>query len=307
MLGGRGVVGRETLRALTARGVDARGVGRRPAKVPGARWATADLLDAADAVAVLRGSDVAYLTVGLPYSARVWSEQWPTIVQKRDQSCNRKRHPPGVFRQRLRLRPCRWTDDRAYADQSVQPKGEVRATALESLAEAAARQHLSYTVARSADFYGPGATTSVFNTFALDRIAAAKRGTWLFDADQPHSLTYTPDIGNALAFIGCNPQAHDTVWHLPTAAARTGRQLVQSASGEADAPVKVMGRTSMRADALFSTAARETLEMAYQYTAPYIFDSKVLETEFGVSPTPLPVGISQSVPPLRGSAVHELR
>lgn len=69
------------------------------------------------------------------------------------------------------------------------------------------------TVGRSADFYGPGAGTSVFNTFVLDRLAAGRKGTWLYDADQPHSLTCTPDIGAALVVLGTAAQARGRTWH----------------------------------------------------------------------------------------------
>ena len=51
----------------------------------------------------------------------------------------------------------------------------------------------------------------------------------------------------------------------------------------------------MRVGALFSSAARETLEMAYQYTAPYEFDSTAFERTFGVTPTPYAEGIAESL------------
>lgn len=171
-------------------------------------------------------------------------------------------------------------------------KGQVRAAALRTLADASARG-LTVTTARSADFYGPGAATSVFNTFALNRIAAGNDGTWLVDADQPHSLSYTPDLGNALAILGSAHAARGGVWHLPTSAL-TGREYIALAAGPR-ARTRVMGRSTMRIGALFSTAARETLEMAYQYTAPYVLDSRPFEATFGVDPTPVAEGIEASL------------
>ena len=55
-----------------------------------------------------------------------------------------------------------------------------------------------------------------------------------------------------------------------------------------------MSTGTMRFGALFSSAARETLEMAYQYTAPYEFDSSAFERTFGVAPTPYAEGIAAS-------------
>jgi len=51
----------------------------------------------------------------------------------------------------------------------------------------------------------------------------------------------------------------------------------------------------MRVGSLFSGAARETLELAYQYTAPYDFDSTAFEHTFGVTPTPYAEGIAASL------------
>ncbi|MDR1988794.1 MAG: hypothetical protein LBQ09_01030 [Acidobacteriaceae bacterium] len=160
-------------------------------------------------------------------------------------------------------------------------KGHLRAATLRTLDEASARG-LVVTIGRSADFYGPGASTSVLNTLALDKIAAGKPGTWLFDADQPHSLTYTPDIGHALAILGTAPEARGRTWHLPTAPALTGRQYLELAAGPG-ARVNVMGSMMMRIGALVNRDARELLEMAYQYTAPYLFDSSAFETTFGIA------------------------
>ena len=43
--------------------------------------------------------------------------------------------------------------------------------------------------------------------------------------------------------------------------------------------------------ALFAPLARESLEMGYQYTAPHIFDSSLIESTFGLAPTPYREGI----------------
>ena len=70
VLGGNGVSGRETVRALIERGERVTSVGRRAASIGGAASAQADLLNPADVRRVLADADVAYFTVGLPYSLR---------------------------------------------------------------------------------------------------------------------------------------------------------------------------------------------------------------------------------------------
>ncbi|MEV7232086.1 NAD-dependent epimerase/dehydratase family protein [Polymorphospora sp. NPDC051019] len=293
ILGGNGVIGHQAVRALVARGERPISVGRRPATTDGARSVTADLLDAADVSRVLDGAHVAYFTVGLPYSTRVWAQQWPTILRNTvDAALEHDTHL--VYLDNVYAYG--QVDGPMTEQTPINPrskKGEVRAAALRTLDDASARG-LTVTIGRSADFYGPAASTSVFNTFALDKIAAGNTGTWLFDADQPHSLTYTPDIGKALAILGTAPEARGRTWHLPTAPALTGRQYIDLAAGPG-ARTNVMGRTTMRIGALFNPAARETLEMAYQYTAPYTLDSQAFETAFGITATPTAQGIATSL------------
>src|SRR5690606_12429935 len=122
-----------------------------------------------------------------------------------------------------------------------------------------------------------------FNRMAVDNVVRGKRPVWLFDASKPHSMTYTPDIGRALAVIGTDERAAGKTWHLPTAApARTGRQYVQLLGG---GEVKVMSVAMMRVGGIFMPIARETIELAYQNTEDYVFDSSAFEEAFGVTPT----------------------
>lgn len=295
VLGGNGVAGRETVRALVDRGLRTSSVGRKPSTMHGARSITADLLIARDVHRALRDAEVAYLTAGLPYSTRIWQTQWPVIVRNTiDAAVENGTHL--VYLDNVyAYGPVSGAMTESTPINPTSRKGEVRAAALRALEEAAARG-LVVTIGRSADFYGPGATTSAFNTYALDRIARGKAGTWFFDADQPHSLTYTPDIGNALAVLGTTPQAHGRTWHLPTAPALTGHDYLELADGSGQR-TKVMSLTSMRLGALFNANARETLEMAYQYTAPYLLDSTTFQSAFNVSPTSPAEGIKNSLSP----------
>ncbi|NAZ76385.1 NAD-dependent epimerase/dehydratase family protein [Kineococcus sp. T13] len=293
VLGGGGVVGRETVRALLARGHRTTSVGRRPSTVDGVRSVVADLLVGADVARALEGAEVAYLVAGLPYSSRTWAAQWPVIVRNTAEAALAQGthlvHLDNVYAYGRVDGPM--TEDAPIAPSSR--KGRVRAAALDVLGAAAARG-LAVTIGRSSDFYGPGASTSAFNTFVLDRVAAGRRGTWLLDADQPHSLTYTPDVGEALVVLGTAPEARGRTWHLPTAPALTGRAYVQLAAGPG-APTAVMSPATLRLGALFSTAARETLEMGYQYTAPHVLDSTAFETAFGTAPTPVAEGVAAAL------------
>lgn len=294
VLGANGVVGRETIAALRARGLAVTAVARSRGELDGVTPVVADLRDAASAANALTGADVAYLTVGLPYTTRAWRRDWPAIMRNTIDAClvhgTRLVYFDNVYAYGT-------TDAPMTESTPIRPssrKGSVRASLLRML-DTAAREHgLEVTIGRSADFYGPGASTSAFNTFVIDKVAEGKPPVWLFDAHQPHSMTYTPDIGEALAVLGTDERARGTVWHLPTAPALTGAEYLELATGGA-LPHKTMSAGTMRMGALFVGAARESLEMAYQYTAPYVFDSSAFETSFGIAPTPYRDGIDAAL------------
>lgn len=299
VLGGNGVVGRETISALASKGISAASVSRKGTANPHGEVIRADLIERGDTNRALNGADVAYLVVGLKYSLPVWKKQWPVIVANVIEAC-RENDTRLVFL------------DNVYAygrvsgpmteKTPIHPssgKGQVRA---ELLAQFAAAQDagLEVTIARSADFYGPGASLSVFNGMVLDAIVAGKPPTWMLNATLPHSMTYTPDIGEAMAILGTDPRAAGGVWHVPTAPALTGEDYIAMATGKPGA-YKVMSMGMLRMGGLFMPIAREALELSYQNTEPYIFDSAAFETTFGVSPTPYSEGIARALQQARHS------
>lgn len=295
-LGSNGVVGRETIAALRAGDQDVRAVSRTPSAppAPGLTHIAADLRDAASTRRALEGADVAYLTVGLPYSTRVWRRDWPVIVQNVIDGCLAGGTHLVYFDNVYAYGRTEAPMTESTPIRPTSRKGEIRAELLHELDAARDGRGLEVTVGRAADFYGPGATTSAFNMFAIDRAAAGKPPMWLFDSTLPHSMTYTPDIGAALAVLGTDDRARGRTWHLPTARPLTGEQYLALVAGDR-LPHRTMSFGTMRFGALFASAARETLEMAYQYNAPYVFDSTAFERTFGVSPTPYADGIARSL------------
>ncbi len=294
VLGANGTIGRETIAALRARGETVSAVARSVRESAGVTSVAADLRDEPSTVNALRGADVVYLTVGVPYSTKVWRRDWPLIMQNTIEAClahdARLVYLDNVYAYGA-------TDGPMTESTPIRPssrKGAVRASLLRTLDAATRERGLDATVGRSADFYGPGASTSVFNALAIDKVAAGRSPVWLFDAHQPHSMTYTPDIGAALAVLGTDDRARGQVWHLPTGPALTGADYLELLTDGAVDP-KAMSAATMRLGALFVGEVRETLEMAYQYTAPYVFDSSAFETTFGMAPTPYRDGIAAAL------------
>ena len=295
---GNGVVGRETTNALREAGHQVAVVTRTAGQAaPGVTSVAADLRDAASATRALEAADVAYLTVGLPYRTKVWRTEWPTVLGNTIEACIASGVHLVYFDNVYVYGRVDGPMTEATPIRPSSTKGEIRAGLLRML-DAGRQRGLEYTVGRSADFYGPGATTSVFNAMALDKVAAGQDPTWLLDSGQPHSMTYTPDIGAALTILGTDALARGGVWHLPTAPARTGDDYLAMAT-ERKLRHRVMSMATLRFGALFISSAREAIELSYQNTSPYLFDSTRFETTFGVTPTPYSEGIARSLQAIR--------
>ena len=290
---GNGVVGRETTNALREAGHQVAVVTRTPTQRPGITSVAADLRDAASANRALEAADVAYLTVGLPYRTKVWRNDWPTLLSNTIEACIASGVHLVYFDNVYAYGRVDGPMTEATPIRPSSTKGEIRAGLLRML-DAGKQRGLDYTIGRSADFYGPGATTSVFNAMALDKVAAGQDPTWLLDSGQPHSMTYTPDIGSALAVLGTDARARGGVWHLPTAPALTGDDYLAMAT-ERKLRHRVMSMATLRFGALFVSSAREAIELSYQSTSPYVFDSTRFETTFGVAPTPYAEGIARTL------------
>lgn len=293
IFGGNGIVGRELASTLITADHEVTSVGRTPSRIPRVASVIADVGDAASVHRAMKGADVAYLAVGLPYKIRVWQREWPKVMGNTIDAA--LAHGPhlvfvdNVYAYGRVNGPMTETTPIA----PVSRKGRVRAQLLDMI-DAASHNGLVCTIARSADFYGPGASTGAFNSMAIDRLVEGKEPIWLLDATLPHSMTYTPDIGRALAVLGTDARGFGRTWHLPTAPALTGQEYLAMATGGA-MPHRTMSLATMRAGAVFSSIARESLEMSYQNREPYVFDSSLFESTFGMSPTPYADGIARSV------------
>lgn len=306
ILGAGGVIGRELSIQLARQGRRIRQVGRHPIVVqPGDELKTADLTNAEAAFAAVAGSEVVYLVAGLTYSTSVWQARWPLVMRNVINACVRHHarlvfmdnvyaygRVDGLMQETTPFNPC-------------SKKGEVRAAIVTTLLESMRRGEVQALIARSADFYGPGANFSLLASILFSRLRAGKSPQWLGDPDAVHTFTFTPDIGRALVALGSTPTAFGQTWHIPTARdlgqalrreAVTGRALTQLACSIADQPVRlqVVPRWLLMAMGWFAPVLRENNEMLYQLEHPYRFDSSKAEQALGWQATPYREGLSQT-------------
>ena len=302
ILGAGGVVGHELSLQLARAGRRIRQVSRHPAAVcAGDELVTTDLTDAWATAAGVAGSEVVYLVAGLAYNAAIWQAQWPIVMRNVIDACARHGARLVFF-------------DNVYAygrvdgvmteDTSFNPcsrKGYVRAVIATTLLESMRRGEVQALIARSADFYGPGANLSLLASVLFSRLRAGKAPQWIGNPEAVHTFTFTPDAGRALAALGQSPAAFGQTWHLPTARdlgseAVTGKALTRVACTLAGQPdrLQVAPRWLLTVMGLFVPMLRENDEMLYQFAHDYRFDSSKVEKALGWRATSYGEGLAQT-------------
>lgn len=297
ILGAGGAIGTELAKALPEYTDQIRLVSRRPQRVnPGDELFTADLMDAEAVEQAVAGSEIAYLTVGLPYSTSIWRLRWPVVMENTIRACL-KHQTKLVFFDNIYMYDGKQLNP-ITEDLPVKPpskKGAVRAAIAEQLWQAIRNKGLQACFARAADFYGPGIDqTSVLTETVFKPLSQGKTANWPGNPDYKHSFTYTPDAGKATALLGNSPEAYGQVWHLPTAPdPYTGHEWVEQIAKAFNTKAKVRGmsRTMARIIGILVPVIGEMAEMLYQYEQDYVFDSGKFEAQFGVSATPYETGI----------------
>lgn len=177
-------------------------------------------------------------------------------------------------------------------------KGRVRATLESAALEAHERGELPVAIVRASDFYGPGVAESALGARFLNALLSGKSPMLFGSGDHPHSYTYVPDFADALVAVGTadDESVYGRSWIAPTAPPVTRSEL-QSALRTLGHPCSIgmMGVGMTRFAGLFVPAAREMVEMMYEFDRPFTVDSSETETRFALPPTPVPVGLEQTL------------
>jgi len=249
-------------------------------------------------VHAVQGSEVVYLTVGLPYNINTWQSQWPIVVQNVIDAC-KKQNARLVFFDNVYAygRVNGWMTENVALNPSSK-KGEVRKKIADMLMEEVAVGKLKAIIARAADFYGPNTPLSVVNIMVCDNFKKGKKALWLINDKVKHSLTYTPDAGKATAILGNTESAYNQVWHLPTDRnALTGKEFIERVAAEFKLSPRymVLPRWMVQMAGFFNGNVRESVEMLYQNDSDYLFDSSKFDRTFDFTATSYSQGIRETV------------
>ena len=295
ILGAGGAIAGKLAKELISRGLPVRLVSRHPKEQPGATVVAADLTQPDQALQAISGSSIVYNCIGLKYDYYLWRQQWPRIMDNQIDACKRTGAKliffDNVYMYGRVEGPM--TEDTPYDPSSR--KGDLRARIATQLMSEVRKGNITATIARSADFYGPGTgKTSIPDILVFQRLLKNQPAQWLVNAHAGHSFTYTPDAAKALVLLATDDNSWNQVWHMPTAApVITGAEFIRQAAiamGKSER-YKIMPRWMIRLGGIFDTTTAELYEMLYQYAFDYHFDSTKFEKAYNFRPTSYEEGI----------------
>ncbi|HMO41424.1 MAG TPA: NAD-dependent epimerase/dehydratase family protein [Saprospiraceae bacterium] len=301
IIGANGAIGTPLAKELRHYTDRVRLVSRNPKAVhPDDELLAANLLDFKDIDRAVAGSEVVYITIGFAYNIHEWRKVWPPFIQQMIEACERHNAKmvffDNVYMYDIKAIP-HMTEDAPMHPPSK--KGTVRKQLVEMIFEAVEAGRIQALIARGADFYGPGNTTSFLIETIAKPLKQGKRVTILGAADKKHSYTYTPDAAKATAILGNTPDAYNQIWHMPThpdtLTQREWLELFAREMGIAVPKYSVLPKWMLGMLGIFVPFMREVHEMIYQFDRDYFLDSSKFEQRFNFQPTDYQTGARATV------------
>jgi len=175
-------------------------------------------------------------------------------------------------------------------------KGKVRAEAARRVLAAHQTGAVRAAIGRASDFFGPQVRDSAAGDRMFPPAVQGKAAEGLGNIDLPHTYTYIKDFGKALVMLGEHDEALGQAWHVPNPETVSTRRFMEMIYRDLDQParIKSMGPTMLRLGGLFIPAAREMVEMMYEFNKPFVVDSSKFIKAFGDIATPLSDAIHQT-------------
>ncbi|MDR6548203.1 nucleoside-diphosphate-sugar epimerase [Chryseobacterium rhizosphaerae] len=285
ILGANGQIGQELAKELKRNYTsDIRIVSRKAVKVNDTDTVfSADLTDRNKAIEAVKGSDIAYFTLGLPMDTDLWEEQFTMILRNVIDAC-KINGTKLVFFDNTYMYPQNnqvLTEQTAFAP--VGRKGRVRKEMTDMLLKEMAAGTIEAVICRAPEFYGPGKTQSITNSLIFNAIKEDKKLKVPLRDNKLRSLIWTPDASSATALIGNTPDAFGQTWHLSVDDHKLTYQqfiaLVSEIYGK-EFRYSVIPKMAFRIGALFNKNAKELLELLPRYEYDNLFDDSQFRKRF---------------------------
>ncbi len=283
VLGASGGTGNAVARSLDERGHRVRAVNRAgDADVPeGVERVAADVTRSEDLRRVLEGAAVVYHCAQPRYMR--WAQEFPAMnraIVEATAAAGAKL----VFADNLYMYgPVDGPLTEESALNPISKKGALRKRMAEELLAAHREGRLRVAVSRASDYFGPRALGSAIGERLFEAAIKGKRVPWLGSLDFPHTVSYAPDMGRAIAILGERDDADGRVWHLPSDRAVTGREFIAMVAGALDRPLRPTATTPgmVKLAGVLVPMIREVVELIEQWTQPFVADWSSFQRAFG--------------------------
>lgn len=285
ILGANGQIAEELVKVLHRNyTTDLRLVSRTPKKINDTdQLFPANLLDAQATDKAVEGSDIAYLTVGLPMDAQMWIEQFPVMMKNVIEACKIHNCKLVFFDNTYMYAQ---TDEPQTEESLFVPIGQksiVRAKIATMLLNEMNKKSVEAVICRAPEFYGPGKTQSITNSLIFDNIKQDKKLKVPLKDNTLRTLIWTPDASRAMALIGNTPDTYNQTWHLPCDENRlTYKEMINLASKtyQKNFNYTVLPMWMFKLGGLFNKSAKEVQELLPRYKYDNIFTTEKFKKRF---------------------------
>jgi nucleoside-diphosphate-sugar epimerase len=305
ILGANGIIATELAKELHKNFTkDIRLVSRNPKKVNKTDLLfPADLLNKQECDEAVKGSEIVYITVGLPYNSTVWKKHWPIMMRNIIDACKLHNAKLVFFDNVYMYGVVKgiMTEETPFNPISI--KGRARAEIATMLLNEIKNKSITAMICRAPEFYGPSNTQSGTNATIFENIKKKKKLQVLAKDSTIRTLIYTPDAGKATALLGNTMDAYNQTWHLPCDTNRKStKEFIKICSKiyGSDLDYMILKKWMIKIFGLFNSNVKEIVELLYQFEQDYIFDCSKFKKRFpNFKITTIEEGISQIIKELK--------
>ena len=293
---GAGPVGRAIAKCLTdEHDIKPTVITRSGTNVPGSLSASLDLSDAQAARQALSGADVVYQCAQPAYNR--WPEEFPALQRSITEAIAGTDTVLVATENMYGYGPVSEALNEGLPLAATTRKGAVRAQLWNELERSHQAGEIRAVAARASDFYGPGVENSAYGSRFFGPLVVGKKAEVLGDPSTRHTVTYVPDLARAMVRLGGDSEAWGRAWHVPNAPAQTTEEMVVATAqlaGTSPATNRI-GPLKMRLAGLFVPAAKEMIELSYEFDQDFVVDSHAYTERYGAEFTPLEEGLARTV------------
>lgn len=282
ILGINGRIGQDAARAFIASGWQVTGFGRADrVKIPGVTFIAGDADSSADVARAIAPSDVVVDAVNLPYDKWDKGRYEKSLAARLAALRNSGKtliYPGNIYNYAANshvLTP-------QTPEHPARDKGEIRVR-LERMMHDAAGEGLQVIIIRAPDFFGPGATGTVFDLIMTSNLSKGVL-TYPGNPDIHHSWAYLPDLGRAFVRVAEARADLERFDRLHFAGHfKTGHEL--ASAGERALKRKLTLKTfnwlPFRLIGLVVPIVREVVKMGYLWDHPHRLHDQRMDAILG--------------------------